>query len=112
MANKLTTQSYFIKRLRDSGYNVFKIDSVEYRASDKRKWSVILDNAVASVIITCMKSGALQLYDGNRFIKNTNLKIDTDSVEVLIEHLNEYGIVNKHKAYGKVFNEICVSAEA
>lgn len=111
MANKLTTQSYFIKRLRDSGYNVFKIDNIEYRTTDKRKWSVILDNAVASVIITCMKSGALQLYDGNRFIKNTNLKIDTDSVEVLIEHLNEYGIVNKHKTYGKVFSDICVSIE-
>lgn len=100
MANKLSTQSYFIKRLRDSGYNVFKIE-IEYKPADKRKWSVILDNAVASVIITCMKTGPLQLYDGNRFIKNTNLKIDTDSIEVLIEYLNECGIVNKHKLYGK-----------
>jgi hypothetical protein len=101
MANKLSTQSYFIKRLRDSGYNVFKIDNIEYKAKDKRKWSVILDNAVSSVIITCMKTGALQLYDGSRFIKNSNLKIDTDSIEVLIEHLNECGIVNKHKMYSR-----------
>lgn len=106
MANKLSTQSYFIKRLRDCGYNVFKIDNIDYRTTDKRKWTVILDNAVSSVIITCMKTGALQLYDGSRYIKNTNLKIDTDSIEVLIEYLNECGIINKHKMYnGRNFVE-------
>jgi hypothetical protein len=99
MANKVSTQSYLIKRLRDSGYNIIKLDSISYNDGDNRKWTILLDNAIASVLITCMKDGALQLYDGNRFVKNTKLKIDTDSVEVLIEFLNACGIVNKHRSY-------------
>lgn len=99
MANKLSTQSYLIKRLRDAGYNVSRLQGVEYREQDTRKWTILLDNGVATVLITCMKNGTLQFYDGNRFIKNTNLKIDTDSVEVIVEFLNDCGIINKHKSY-------------
>ena len=102
MANKVSTQSYLIKRLRDSGYNVIKLDGITYTESDSRKWTILLDNAVSSVFITCMKNNELQLYDGNRFIKNTKLKIDTSSVEVLIEFLNSCGIVNKHRSYRSI----------
>ena len=49
--NKITTCSYFIKRLRDSGYVVDKLFG-EYSFSDPRSWSVIVDPTVASVIIT------------------------------------------------------------
>jgi hypothetical protein len=42
------------------------------------------------------------LYDGCRYF-NPNLRIDTDSIEVLIEYFSERGIVNKHWNYGKPF---------
>ena len=98
--NRITTQSYAIKRLRDSGYIVDRIDSLTYTEEDKRKWSIIVDNGVSSIILTCFKDSTIQLYDGGRFF-NPNLRIDTDSVEVLIDYFNERGIINKHWNYGK-----------
>jgi len=98
--NRITTQSYTIKRLRDSGYIVDRLDALSYQESDKRKWSIMVDNGVSSIILTCFKDSSIQLYDGARFF-NPNLRLDTDSVEVLIEYFNERGIVNKHWNYGK-----------
>jgi hypothetical protein len=89
-----------VKRLKDSGYNVSRIDALNYEESDKRKWSVIVDNGVGSLILTCFKNGAFHFYDGNRFF-NSNLKLNTDSIEVLIQFLTEKGFINKHWSYGK-----------
>ena len=49
MANKITTQSYFIKRLKDSGYVVYKIFD-EYSEADPRNWTVMIDPGNASVL--------------------------------------------------------------
>lgn len=100
MSNKITTKSYCIKRLRDMGYTVDKIDSIEYREDDKRKWSFIIDNSGMSVLITCYKNDSIHIYDGGRYV-NTNLKIDTDSIEVLAEFLNDRGLIHKHYNYHK-----------
>lgn len=102
--NRITTQSYTIKRLRDSGYIVDRLDSITYQEDDKRKWSIMVDNGVSSIILTCFKDSSIQLYDGARFL-NPNLRLDTDSVEVLIDYFNERGIVNKHWNYGKPKSE-------
>ena len=99
MYNKITTKSYCIKRLRDMGYMVDKLDTLEYSLTDDRKWSVIIDNGGMSIIITCFKNDTLHIYDGGRYAP-TNLKLDTDSVEVLSEFLNERGLIRKHPRYG------------
>lgn len=101
MANKISTKSYTVKRLRDSGYNVDKADYIEYKEWDNRKWTIVIDNGCASILFTCFKDGTVQLYDGNRFL-STNHKLGTVSIEVVIEMLNEKGIINKHWNYGKV----------
>lgn len=100
MSNKISTRSYYIKRLRDCGYLIDKISSVEYADNDSRKWSAIIDNGGMSIFVTCYKNSTLHLYDGGRYI-NTNLKLDTDSVEVVIELLHERGLIHKHYSYGK-----------
>ena len=105
MANKVSTKSYCIKRLRDCGFIVNSIDNLNYPETDKRKWSILIDNGCASIIMTCFKSGSVQFYDGRRYM-NHELKRTTESVEVLVEFLNERGIVNKHKDYGQVLNEV------
>ena len=105
MSNKISTKSYCIKRLRDSGYTVDRMDTVQYLETDLRKWSILVDNGTSSIILTCLKSGSVSLYDGERFL-NSRLHLDTDSVEVLIEYLNERGIVNKHYSYGRPAPEI------
>lgn len=100
MSNKITTKSYCIKRLRDCGYHVDKIDAIEYSETDNRKWSIIIDPNGMSILVTCYKDETLHLYDGGRFI-NSNMRLNTDSVEVLIEFLNERGLIHKHYLYGK-----------
>ena len=102
--NRITTQSYTIKRLRDSGYIVDRLDQIVYTEEDSRKWTILVDNGTSSIILTCLKDSTIQLYDGCRYF-NPNLRIDTDSIEVLIEYFSERGIVNKHWNYGKPYIE-------
>ena len=101
MSNKLTTQAYTIKRLRDCGYNVHKLDAIEYALVESRKWTILIAGGSANVFMTCYKDGKFAFYDGGAFIK-ANFKIDTDSIEVLVQDLNDYGIIQKHKSYGEV----------
>lgn len=98
MSNKITTKSYCIKRLRDMGYMVDKVDSVEYAAEDTRKWSFVIDNGGMSIFITCFKNETIHAYDGGRFL-STNMRLDTDSIEVLAEYLNDHGLIHKHPRY-------------
>lgn len=98
MSNKITTKSYCIKRLRDMGYMVDKIDSIEYQETDERKWSFIMDNGGMSIFVTCYKDDTIHVYDGGRYT-NTNMKLNTDSVEVLAEYLNSRGLIHKHYKY-------------
>lgn len=103
--NKITTVSYFIKRLRDSGYICDKIFT-DYSDSDPRCWTVIVDPRFSSVLITCYNNKNylgeefFELTDGNQFIPE-NFKIKTSSVEVLIEYLVKFGINNKSNKYNK-----------
>jgi hypothetical protein len=99
MANKISTKSYCVKRLKDCGYNIDKLDSLVYQEGDQRKWTIIVDDGGSSIILTLLKNNSLHFYDGNRYF-NSKLTLNTDSVEVLIEFLNERGIVNKHPSYG------------
>lgn len=100
--NKPTSLSYFIKRLHDSGYVVEKV-FIDYAKNDPRLWTVIIDPGCASVFCTCYMNRSaigdnyLEFYDGGQYLPN--YKIKTQSVEVLLEHLNKYGIINKRKEY-------------
>jgi len=102
MSNKISTKSYCIKRLRDMGYTVDKIDAIEYTLEDERKWSFIIDNGGMTVFVTCYKNNTIHIYDGGRFT-NTNMKLDTDSIEVLSEYLNSRGLIHKHPRYGQYY---------
>lgn len=101
--NKLTTQSYFIKRLKDSGYVVYKLFD-EYSDVDPRKWTIIIDPKGASLFCTCYENydeldkSFFEFHDGGQFVPY-KLKITTDSLEVVLEYLNNFNIINKHVSY-------------
>lgn len=105
MSNKLSTQSYFIKRLKDSGYEVWKVFD-NYNESDPRSWTILVDPGIASVWITCytnhevLDDNFFEIYDGGRFMP-TKFKIRTDSIEVIVAHLVRYGINNKRSKTSK-----------
>lgn len=96
MKNNITTQGYFLKRLRDSGFAVVKLFD-KYAQHDPRKWTLMVDPGNSSVIITCYQNKEykgdtmFEINDGGgRFIKNFNLK--TQSMEIIITTLIEKGI--------------------
>jgi len=96
MKNNVSTQGYFIKRLRDSGFATIKLFD-KYAQYDPRKWSIMVDPSNTSVIITCYQNREcvgdvmFEFNDGgNRFIKNFNLK--TQSMEIVITTLIEKGV--------------------
>ncbi len=105
MANKLTTQGYFIKRLRDSGYVVDKMYS-NYGETDPRAWSVVIDPGHASIFCTCYINfpnygdSCFEIYDGYQYIPG-RYKVKTSSIEVFIEQLVKLGINDKSNTYGR-----------
>jgi len=99
--NKIRTPSYFIKRLRDNGFIVLKVFN-SYGEHDPRRWTVLVDPGATSVYITCyhnkdfLNDIMFEFNDGgNRFVKNFSLK--TDSIEVIVSHLVERGVINNSK---------------
>lgn len=107
MKNNVTTQGYFIKRLRDSGFVVIKLFD-KFAQHDPRKWSIMVDPGNTSVTITCYQNKEFRgdvLFEfndgGNRFIKNFNLK--TQSMEIVITTLIERGVgqIQEDSSYSK-----------
>lgn len=106
MSNKLTTQGYFIRRLRDSGYIVNRLYD-KYGEADPRQWTIIIDPAVASVFCTCYtqfhpetgEESFWELYDGGQFIP-TRVRLKTESIEVILQYLHKFNIINKKQGYG------------
>ena len=102
LKNKLAKQSYFIKRLRNSGYSVDKVFD-QYSDADARAWTIMINAKTASVFCTCysnhgeergvdMNSRAFfEFHDGGQFIP-TRIKIDTSSIEVIVDKLIRFGV--------------------
>lgn len=103
--NKLTTQGYFVKRLKDSGYVVYKIFD-DYGEHDARKWTILIDPKNTSVFCTCYENmdelgvSYLEFHDGGQYIPY-KYKLSTDSFEVVVEHLNKFWVIEKHPEYQK-----------
>jgi hypothetical protein len=97
--NKITTFSYFLKRLRDSGFIAIKVFK-DYAIIDPRRWTIMVDPEGASLLITCYENKDFQgdiVFEfndgGNKFPKNYNLK--TKSMEIIVTTLIERGISQK-----------------
>lgn len=109
MSNKLTTQSYFIKRLKDSGYEVWKVFDA-YNESDPRNWTIVVDPGVASVFCTCYcnhsdwNESYFEFWDSGRYIPE-KFKLTTDSIEIVVSYLVKYGINNKRSNNTPVSNK-------
>ena len=95
MANKPTTLGYFIRRMVNSGYAVERVFA-DYADTDSRAWTVVIDPRGASVFCTCFTNrnelgdNYFEFYDGGQFLPNC--KIKTESIEVLIRHLEESNV--------------------
>ena len=96
LKNKITTLSYFVKRLKDSEFNTWKICS-NYAISDPRKWTIMVDPGNSSLFITCYENKdfkgemMFEFNDGGRlFPKNYSIK--TSSMEVIVTVLIERGV--------------------
>ena len=88
ISNKIKTAGYFIKRLKDSGFVVFKMFNA-YSNTDPRRWTVLVDPGVTSVYVTCysnkneINETLFEIDDGGHlFSKGTFYK--TDSIETII----------------------------
>lgn len=99
--NSVSTQSYFIKRLKDSGFVVIKLYD-QYGQHDPRKWTIMVDPEHTALLITCYQNKEFrgekffEFNDGgNKFPKNYHLK--TQSMEIVVTSLIEKGIPQKDK---------------
>ena len=107
--NKISTLGYFTKRLKDNKYIVWKIFDA-YNIGDSRKWTVLVNPGFHSVYITCrvnnenLKNEHVYSFDdGNAYITD-NISLQTDSMQVIINKLMEYGITPDSDYYIKEAN--------
>lgn len=96
--NKITTLGYFIKRLKDNGYIVWKIMDRYDHDTDYRKWTVLINPSQESVMVTCLlnRGGLNELpcfdfYDGGRLFQK-NYSVKTESMEVIMTHLIDHQV--------------------
>lgn len=94
--NRISTQGYFIKRLKDSGYVVWRMFD-KYSIADNRKWTLLVNPGQESVFVTCkvnVESRAstphFDIYDPRQVVNMRT--VVTDSIEVLINHMIELNI--------------------
>ena len=102
--NKLKTAGYFIKRLRDSGFETVRVFQ-KYNDADPRKWTILVDPGNSSVFITCFENHPFKgeylfaFEDGNqRFRGGYSLK--THSIEVVVKKLLDSGVNQLNKVDG------------
>ncbi len=94
--NKLKTAGYFIKRLRDSGFETIRIFN-GYSDSDPRKWTLLIDPKETSVFVTCFENTPFKgeylftFEDGNQRFR-TGYSLKTDSIEVVVNKLLNSGV--------------------
>lgn len=94
--NKLKTAGYFIKRLRDSGFETVRVFN-GYSDADSRKWTVLVDPGNSSVFITCFENKPFKgeflfsFEDGGRSFKG-GYSLKTDSIEVVVNKLLTNGV--------------------
>lgn len=77
MKNRLYTKSYFVKRLRESGFKV-QVVFDKYNPSGHRYWTIVVDPGRKDVMITCFK-------------KNS----DDYSFTVQTEHISNYSLITQ-----------------
>lgn len=100
-ANKIDTPAYLIKRLKESGYIVIRLFQ-KYSKADPRKWTIMVDPADASIMITCysnypsLNDVTFEFNDGGRRFPK-NFQLTTRSVEVIILQLLEKGVATFDK---------------
>lgn len=97
--NKITTNGYFVRRLRDSGFVVIRIYS-KYGQHDPRKWTVMVDPGGTSVLITCYqnqdyKGDVSFVFDDGRVSFPPSYRLKTQSMEVIVMTLLEKNISQK-----------------
>jgi len=106
MKNKITTLGYFIKRLKDNGFIVWKMFN-KYSDQDARIWTVLINPGEDSIYITCFINtdgiNSLPVFEFNDGVNSfrTNLKLSTSSMEIIINHLIKNGAVQNSKLYIK-----------
>lgn len=89
--NKISTLSYFVKRLKDNGFVTHVIVS-KYTDHDTRKWTVLVDPQYSAVFITCFvnKDGvgdvSFVFDDGDSNFRRSFV-LKTESMEVIIAKL-------------------------
>jgi len=94
--NKVTTQGYFIRSLRNAGYNTSRVYD-RYSPEDIRKWTIVINANTDSIFITCVDKGewpwrGLFHIDDASNIFPQGLYINTDSTDVILKHLDEFKV--------------------
>ena len=103
--NKISNQSYFVKRLKDCGYYIYKIFD-KYSEADCRCWTIMIDPGGTSTYCTYVENkeeegnNYFELYDNSQYILG-KIKIATNSIEVFITYLVRFGINKKFEQQSK-----------
>jgi hypothetical protein len=111
MKNKISTLGYFMKRLKDNKFVVWKIFDA-YSMADWRKWTVLVNPGYQSIYITCcvdnqsLKPDPIFSFDdGGAWGMKKNERLQTKSMEIIINKLVEHGVTPDSTYYTEREND-------
>lgn len=101
--NSIYTKGYFIKRLIEFRYFVYRVVD-RYPDDDDRYWTVYVRNAEGNIaIITCVKQSAEQFYfrisgpnDSNIKLETLSMNIVAETIENLFDGVDKYYVKLEH----------------
>lgn len=96
--NQIYTKGYFIKRLIEAGYFVYRVVD-RYPDADDRYWTVYIRDADGNIaIITCVKPSIDHFYFRISGPNDSNIKLETLSMNIVAETVeNLFNGVDKLK---------------
>ena len=95
MKNNLYTKSYFIKRLKDNGYNSNTL--LVYPTSDIRKWTINISPPEYNILCTCYKESLTEFWFSFQCQQNSKLTLKTLSMKSVFEMVDN--LIDGHKMY-------------
>jgi len=98
MKNNLYTKSYFVKRLRDNGYNVNNL--VTYSENDIRKWTININPDNYNILCTCYKDNSKNFWFNFICQQNNNITLKTMSMKSVYNMVDD--LIEGHKLYDEI----------
>lgn len=102
-STNLKSKNFITSRLTNSGYYINYLnvqnENIRFDENDMRKWIISINPNGSSLYMIRYKDGTIRYYDGGQMVPLFCPKLFTESTEVLMDDLHDFGCIEKAYNY-------------